>query len=147
MGVLKMSTKEKAGLADRLKKQPSADAGTMLERLESEELRHWIEVRNHSYADACRHGNETEQSLDKFITKCEKLSGWRLFIPYKFLIYTLAGPDVEEIAEDESDPGRKVILGPGRFSTAEIDLLLIFKYVLTKEVKRKIVKNEFFDNA
>lgn len=137
--VLDMTEAEKAGLRDRMEKQETVDAVTMLDRMYSEELRTWLELRNNSFANTINHREGIQKSIEEFLKKCNNLSGWRLFVLHRFIFLALVGPGIEEHLEEKIEQGEKIILDPLRFSNAEIDLFLMFKYILTDAAKKEIM--------
>ena len=138
-GLFQMTEAEKAGLRDRMEKQETVDAVTMLDRMNSEELRTWLELRNNSFANTISHRNGIQESIDKFLKKCKNLSGWRLFVLHRFIFLALVGPGIEEHLGEKIEQGEKIELDPRRFSNDEIDLFLMFKYILTGAAQKDIM--------
>lgn len=128
--MIELPKEEKETLRASMSQMETVSAGTMLERLKSEEVRHWVNIGSKTYKDVCKHGNDVIKSWDSFYEQYTARYSLQALLLTPFLMLTLFVPNDEET----------VRLDKKRFGKAEVDLLLLFKYCLTEEAQDEVLE-------
>lgn len=128
--MIELPKEEKETLRASMSQMETVSAGTMLERLKSEEVRHWVNIGSKTYKDTCKHGKDVQKSWDSFYEQYTTRYSLQALLLTPFLMLTLFVPNDEET----------VRLDKKRFGKAEVDLLLLFKYCLTEEAQDEVLE-------
>lgn len=132
--ILNMTDEDKAELLVQMKGKATVDAGTMLEHLQSEEVRCWVALKTSDYTDAVR--KTTTDSWEQFRKRFMELPLHQFAGTVSFLLASLTpASSYPAFAERE----KIEIALPSR---TDIDLLLLFKYCLASEERRQLLFNE-----
>lgn len=132
--VLDMTETEKAEQKKEMRGRTTVDAGTMLDCLQSEEVRCWVDLKNADYKDTVR--KTTMDNWKQFSEKFMALSLLQCSVTASFLLVSLqpvsSGPILSKQGKIEA------MLPSGE----DIDLLLLFKYCLAPEERGWFLPNE-----
>lgn len=130
MAILDMAEKERDSLKEDMLQMETIGAGEMLERLKSDEVQHWVNIRNADYRDICRKGHDVEKSWSSFKEEYVKIGVLQALMLLNLLVVMFITPPVDGQYD----------LDTRRFGTAEIDLLLLFKYCLAETAQAKVLQ-------
>lgn len=130
--VLNKEAVEKDSILRSMLQKETVNAGTMLEYLKSDEVRHWVNIRNESYTDQCRkdRGKKIETIWEDFVKQYDELS----YVQASTLFHTLLIIFLWPLKYGDNPPDTV------RFGEKEIDMLLLFKYCLTAQAREETLQ-------
>lgn len=133
--ILVLSQEEKKKLKTEMSQEAAESIEIILERLTSEEAQCWVHIRDIDYTDTVRKGNTQEKSWERFCKQCASLEPMQIVTTILFLVVTVSTPGPDFDPKEQTIEALPV-------TPDDIDLIMLFKYCLTPEARKKIIATE-----